>query len=111
GTVYTSPHVGVNGDGTYGSGSYTTPTTGTKVTGTYNWSAVFTDTDGNNNNARDPGTSAQEQLMLTAASPKIVTTANPTGTVNVGSTAISVSDTIVVSGGYYMTPGTLTVTL
>ena len=40
-------------------------------------------------------------MNIGRASPTIVSNSNPTGTVNVGTTAISVSDTAVVSGGYH----------
>jgi hypothetical protein len=96
----------VNGNGTYTAG-HALPTTGT-VVGTYTWSAHYSG-DSNNQSASDQGTTA-EQTVVSKANPKIVTTSNPTGTVNVGATALTVSDTAVVSGGYYMT-GSLAFTL
>jgi hypothetical protein len=87
--------------------TYTLPTTGS-VTGTYTWSASYnlSGNDCNNGSATDQG-GTTEQTVVSQARPTIVTTANPTGTVNVGDTAITVSDAAVVSGGYFMT-GSLT---
>jgi hypothetical protein len=90
-------------------GGYQLPNNAT-VTGAYKWTAVYSG-DGNNNGKTDDGSSAKEQLSVTAASPKIVTTSNPTGTVNVGTTALTATDTIVVSGGYFIAGGKLQVTL
>jgi hypothetical protein len=104
-TVYTTGD-SVSGNGSY-SASYTLPTSGA-VAGTYTWSAHYSG-DSNNNGANDQGGTA-EQTVVNKAQPTIVTASNPTGTVNVGNTAITVSDTIVVSNGYYMT-GSLKVSL
>jgi hypothetical protein len=105
--VYTTsdPLTG-DGNGTYGA-SYTLPTTGT-VVGTYTWSVSYVG-DGNNNGAVDQG-GAAEQTVVSQASPSLVTTANPTGTNYVGTSAPTLSDSAVLSGGYYET-GTITFTL
>jgi uncharacterized delta-60 repeat protein len=104
-TVYTTS-APVSGNGSYSAG-YPLPTSGT-VTGTYTWSASYTG-DGNNLSANDQG-GAAEQSVVSKATPTIVTTSSATGTVNVGTTAITVSDSAVVSGGYYET-GSLLFTL
>jgi hypothetical protein len=99
----------VSGNGTY-TASTTLPTSGT-VAGTYTWSASYSG-DANNKSTNEAGNSTNgEQTVVTAASPQIKTTSNPTGTVNVGDTAITVTDTIVVSNAYYIGGQSLTVTL
>jgi hypothetical protein len=103
-TVYTTSFAAGNATHT---ASYTLPTSGT-VTGTYTWSASFA-ADGNNNLAVDQGGTA-EQVTVNPASPKIVTTANPTGTISLGTTAPTISDTITMSGAYFPT-GNISVTL
>ncbi len=96
-----------------GNGSYTTPTgftlpgTGT-VTGTYQWDATYSG-DSNNDAANDQGGPA-EQVTVSAASPSIVTIANPTGTITLGATPPPLNDSAVVAGGYNPT-GTLLFTL
>ncbi len=94
------------GNGTYGA-SYTLPSTGT-VVGTYTWSVSYVG-NGNNSSAVDQG-GTKEQTVVSNANPKVVTTANPTGTIAVGTTAPTLSDSAVLSGGYYAT-GTITFTL
>jgi hypothetical protein len=97
----------VNGDGIYSTPTgYTLPTTGT-VTGFYRWSASYSG-DANNRSALDQGGTA-EQVVVNAASPTLTTTADPT-TVTVGSTAPTLTDSAVLSGGYFET-GTITFTL
>jgi hypothetical protein len=93
----------VTGNGTY-TASTTLPTTGT-VAGTYTWTAHYSG-DANNKSANDQGGSA-EQTVVSKASPTIITTANPTGTIFVGTTAPTLTDSAVLSGGYYET-GTIT---
>jgi hypothetical protein len=98
----------VNGDGTYTTPTgYTLPTTGT-VTGTYQWNASYTSGDGNNNNASDVG-ATDEQAPVSAASPAIATTPNPTSA-TLGTTTVTLLDSAVLSGGYFPT-GTITFTL
>ena len=91
-------------------GTYSSPTHTYTAVATYGISVTISD-----GGTQDPlcGTSSHGGVSITVgmAQPKIVTTSNPTGTVNVGDTAINVSDTIVVSNGYNMIPGSLIVTL
>jgi hypothetical protein len=77
--------------------------------GSYHWTADYnlSGSDGNNNSASDNGSSTQERLTVNPASPTIVTTANPTGTIYAGTTAPTLKDSAIVSGGYYPT-GTVT---
>jgi hypothetical protein len=96
----------VSGNKTYRA-STKLPTTGT-VAGTYTWTVHYSG-DANNLAANDQG-GAAEQTVVSKASPKIVTTATPNGTVLVGTTAPTLSDSAVLSGGYDET-GTLTFTL
>ncbi len=96
----------VSRNGTY-KASTKLPTTGT-VAGTYTWTAGYSG-DANNLSANDQG-GAAEQTVVNKATPKIVTTAKPSGTVLAGTTAPTLSDSAVLSGGYYET-GTLTFTL
>src|SRR5262249_26275131 len=67
----------VNGDGDY-SASYTLPTTGTAA-GTYKWSAEYSG-DALNHGAHDQG-GADEQTIVSKASPGITTTQSAGGTV------------------------------
>ena len=113
-TVYTD-HVTVSGNGTYttaagdNAGGYTLPTSGI-VTGSYVWTATYSG-DGNNNTANDPGTSDLEQVNVAPASPSIVTTANPNGTVTLDDKGSpTLNDSAVLAGGYHPT-GTITFTL
>ena len=76
------------------------PTTGT-VIGTYQWHANYSG-DGSNNPVSE-NNAANEQVMVSAASPTISTTPNPT-TVNLGGT---LQDTASLAGGYRPT-GTIT---
>jgi hypothetical protein len=57
-TVYTAS-VNATGDGTYSPPGYV-PT----ATGTYQWSANFTDTSGNNNNAKDQGGCQESEQVV-----------------------------------------------
>jgi uncharacterized repeat protein (TIGR01451 family) len=93
--------VAVNGNGTYTTPTgFTLPTTGT-VIGTYQWHANYSG-DGSNNPVSE-NNAANEQVMVSAASPTISTTPNPT-TVNLGGT---LQDTASLAGGYRPT-GTIT---
>jgi hypothetical protein len=94
----------LTGNGTY-TASDTLPTTGT-VAGTYTWSVTYAG-DANNNSAVDQGGSA-EQTVVSPASPTIVTTAS--SAVTLGPPAPTLSDSAVVSGGYFET-GSLVFTL
>src|SRR5439155_1018562 len=84
-----------------------TPSSGT-ITGLYTWHAAYSG-DGNNNSAIDQG-GAAEQVTLTAASPTDITTANPTGTVQLGITAPTLNDSAALAGGFNPT-GIITFTL
>ena len=101
GAVVTEGPVAVTGDGTYNA---PTPVLATQV-GTYTWLATYTG-NGLNNGAVDNG--ANESVTTIQASPKIVTTAS--GAVTLGSSAPTLSDSAVVSGGYNPT-GSLVFTL
>ena len=94
----------VNGNGAY-TASTPLATAGT-VAGTYSWSVTY-EGDVNNNAASDQGGVA-EQTVVSAASPTIVTTASPALTL--GTTAPTLSDTAVLSGGY-VSGGSLVFTL
>src|SRR5205814_6964692 len=73
---------------------------------TYTWSATYNG-DGNNLTAQDQGGTA-EQTIVSPASPSIVTTAS--SAVTLGTTAPTLSDSAVLSGGFFET-GTITFTL
>ena len=99
--------VPVIGNGTYTTPTgYTLPTTGT-VTGTYQWDASYSG-DANNDPAGESNATA-EQTVVSPASPAIATTSS-TATLTLGTTAPTLKDTAVLSGGYYET-GTITFTL
>jgi hypothetical protein len=95
----------VSGNGTY-TASDALPTTGT-VVGTYTWSAQYSG-DSGNTTAIDQGGTA-EQTVVNKAHPAIVTTASP-GSVTLGSSGATLSDSAVISGGFFET-GTVTFTL
>jgi hypothetical protein len=94
----------VNGNGTY-TASDMLPTAGT-VVGTYTWSAHYSGDNGNTS-ASDQGGTA-EQTVVSTAHPSIVTTAS--GAVTLGTTGATLSDSAVLSGGFFET-GTITFTL
>jgi uncharacterized repeat protein (TIGR01451 family) len=94
----------VNGNGTY-TAADTLPTTG-QVAGTYTWSAHYSG-DGNNLSVNDQGGTG-EQTVVSPASPTVVTTASPA--VTLGTTGATLSDSAVLSGGFFET-GTITFTL
>ena len=75
-TLVDTETVPVNGNGTYTTPTgYTLPTTGT-VTGTYQWNSSFSgDT---NNNSTSENNAAAEQVIVSPASPSIVTTPSVT---------------------------------
>jgi hypothetical protein len=107
GTVDTET-VTVSGNGTYTTpNGFTLPTTGT-VTGTYQWNATYSG-DTNNKAASDIGAS-NEQVTVSPARPTVVTTADPTGTIALGTTSLMLNDTADLEGGYNPT-GTLLFTL
>ena len=100
--------VTVNGNGAYTTPTgFTLPSSGT-VAGTYQWDATYSG-DGNNDDASD-NDNADEQVTVSAASPTVVTLANPTRTITLGPTSPTLNDMAVVAGGYNPT-GTLLFTL
>jgi hypothetical protein len=114
-TVYTDV-VTVNGNGVYTTaqgnnpGGYVTPSN-TTVTGTYQWNAVYSG-DVNNNPFSDINAD-NEQVHVRPTSPpneSLLTTANPTGTVTLGTSIVTLNDSAVLSGGYFPT-GSITFTL
>ena len=105
----------VSGNGPY-SASYALPTTGT-VAGTYLCHAVYTSGDGNNLTASDNG--ANETTVVSPAQPTLTTQASgdvalgtiaSPATATLGTTAPTITDTIVMSGAYFPT-GNVDVTL
>ena len=98
--IYTSTVNVTSGNGNYTSGSFT-PT----AIGTYRWVASYSG-DGNNNpiagNCNDPN----ESVVVSQATPGIVTQASATGQVGV----VALSDTATLSNGYNPT-GTITFNL
>jgi hypothetical protein len=101
--------VTVSGDGTYTTPTgYTLPSDGSTVTGTYEWDASYSG-DSNNDSFADFDDAA-EQVTVSAASPTLVTAASPTGTVQLGNTAPTLTDSATLSGGYYP-GGSITFTL
>jgi hypothetical protein len=99
-TVVDTEMTPVNGNGSYSTPNGFVPT----ATGTYLWVATYSG-DNNNSGATDNGENESE--VVTPASPAINTTAG--GAVIIGSAA-KLTDTAVLSGGYFPT-GTITFTL
>ena len=67
------------------------------VTGTYQWDASYSgDT---NNNAVSDNNDANEQVVVSPASPTIRTTPSPTA-VTLGTSTVTLNDTAVLTGGY-----------
>ena len=89
----------VSGNGMYTTPTgYTLPTTGT-VTGSYQWDPSYNG-DGNNNTVSDTN-NANEQVVVSPASPMITATASPSS-ITLNSTGPQVlSDSATLSGGYY----------
>jgi hypothetical protein len=89
----------VSGNGMYTTPTgYTLPTTGT-VTGSYQWDASYNG-DGKNNTVSDTN-NANEQVVVSPASPMITATASPSS-ITLNSTGPQVfSDSATLSGGYY----------
>ena len=105
-TLVDTETANVNGNGNYTTPTgYTLPTTA--VTGTYQWDASYSG-DSNNSPASENG-SANEQVVVSPASPAITTTPNMTN-VTLGTSAVTMMDTAMLSGGYAPT-GTITFTL
>ena len=100
--------VTVTGNGTYTTPTgFTLPSTGT-VAGTYQWDASYNG-DPNNNAVSDNG-SANEQVTVSAASPTITTTPNPTTVTLSDATPPVLTDSATLSGGFNPT-GSITFTL
>jgi hypothetical protein len=96
GVVFTTTDA-VNGNGTYRA-STTLPTTGT-VVGTYTWTVHYSG-DPNNAPADDQGGSA-EQTLVAPTSPTLVTTANPTTVTLPVPVPTALSDSALLSNGYF----------
>ena len=106
-TPVDSEMVAVTGNGTYTTPTgYTLPTSGT-VTGTYLWHATYSG-DGNNDVASDVNNST-ERVTVSAASPTLSTTPDPT-TVTLGPNPVTLTDKATLEGGSDPT-GTITFTL
>ncbi len=107
-TLVDTEMVAVTANGMYTTPSgFPLPTTGT-VTGSYQWDASYSG-DTNNNTVSD-NSAANEHVTVSAASPTITTTPNPT-TVALGATAPPIlTDAARLSGGFSPT-GTITFTL
>jgi uncharacterized repeat protein (TIGR01451 family) len=89
--------VGVTGNRTYTTPTgYTLPTSGT-VTGIYQWDATYS--GDNNNNPVSDDNAANEQVTVSAASPGISTTPNPSTGVFGG----TLQDAAILTGGYHPT--------
>ncbi len=74
--------------------------------GAYQWVAIYSG-DANNNGAHDQGGAAEQETVTGKLSPKLVTTASPG--ITLGTTAPTISDSAVLSGG--MLPDGLTSTI
>jgi uncharacterized repeat protein (TIGR01451 family) len=95
-----------------GNNTYTTPTGVTlpgtgNVAGTYQWNATYSG-DANDFTASDIN-DPTERVTVSPANPTITTTPNPT-TVTLGTTAVTLSDSATLSGGYHPA-GAITFTL
>ncbi len=94
-----------NGNGTTPTG-YTLPAAGT-VTGTYQWNATYNG-DTNNNAASDVN-DVREQVVVSAATPTLITAPTPT-TVTLGPTPVTLTDSATLADGFRPT-GAITFTL
>ena len=85
-----------------GNGTYTTPT-GYVVTaaGHYQWTAIYNGnaSDKNNNSATDNDPD-EEKFTTPQAPTQISTLANPTGQITLGTTAVTLTDTATLTGGF-----------
>src|SRR5262245_35256719 len=99
--------VDVNGNGAYTtSPGFTLPSSGT-ATGTYQWDASYSG-DANNPAASDVN-NVNEQVTVSAASPKLATVAVPP-IVRLGANPVTLNDAALLVGGFHPT-GTITFTL
>ena len=97
----------VNGNGVYVTPTgYTLPTTGTQI-GSYQWDASYSG-DANNDAVSDAG-NVDEQVTVSAASPKLSTSPSSTS-VTLGANPVTLKDTADLTGGYNET-GFVTFTL
>ncbi len=98
-TVDTETVTTVKGDGSYSTPhGYTLPTTGT-VTGAYQWNVQY---GGDSQNvANSDNNDANGQVEVSSANDTLVSTASPA--VMLGTTAPTLSDSVVLAGGYYET--------
>lgn len=96
GTIVDTETATVSGDGTYATPTgYTLPASGA-APGTYQWNASYSgDTD---NVAVSETGAVGEQVTVSPASPTVTTTAS--GDLTLGTTAPTLSDSAVLSGGY-----------
>ena len=107
GAVVDTETVAVSGDGSYTTPTgFALPTTGT-VAGAYQWDATYSG-DANNNSISD-NNATDEQVTVSAASPALSTTPNPTSA-TLGATALNLKDSATLAGGYFET-GAITFTL
>src|SRR5262249_18310533 len=83
--------VSVNGNGSYSTPTAYTLPTSAAVTRTYQWSAAYTSDNSNNNTASDNG-AANEQVVVSPASPAINTVPNTTS-VTLGTSTVLLKDT------------------
>jgi parallel beta-helix repeat protein len=106
-TLVDTETVSVTGNGTYTTPTgYALPTTGT-VTGTYQWDSSYN--GDSNNRSTSENNVAAEQVLVSPASPTIITTPSMTA-VTLSTSSVTLNDTAVLSGGYHET-GTITFTL
>jgi hypothetical protein len=108
GTKVDTETVSVHGNGLYTTPTdYSLPTTGTAA-GSYQWDATYS---GDANNATVSDTNdPSERVVVTAAGPKISTTAEPTSYTLDGAAAPTLTDAFTLDGGYHPT-GSITFTL
>src|SRR5262249_41955169 len=99
--------VTVNGSGTYMTPTgFTLPSSGT-ATSTYQWDA--TDSGDSNNKSDSDVNNVNEQVTVSAASPKLATIPVPLS-VGLGATPVTLTDAAILVGGFHPT-GTITFTL
>jgi hypothetical protein len=108
GTTVDTETVAVNGNGLYTTPTgYTLPTAGA-VSGTYQWNAAYSgDT---NNNAKSETNDSTERVVVSPATPALVTTPSQASITLTDAVPPVLNDTAVLSGGYNET-GIITFTL
>ena len=106
-TAVDTETVSVSGDGSYSTPTgFTLPSDAT-ATGTYQWDASYSG-DANNDAVSDAG-NADEQVTVSAATPKLSTSPSSTS-VTLGANPVTLKDTADLAGGYNET-GSITFTL